>query len=263
MRYSLILAIAFALLAVGCSDAVNDAKPDEPMSYGKAVAQILSGSVDWDSTHGNIGILHWRLDGSTGRDDVYQTGGSIFDSNNPSTRTRVDGGTMTISSATVSANSANDYLYEANITGSWDVSSATFSIAGNGGIPAFSTTMPILKKIVLNNTLAGTTVSKSTPPTLTWNADANNSDGVLVYVRYLVATSNRYNSSLPDTGIVMSKVVSDNGSYALTAGDMSAFPVGAVVDIGVARATWDVRGSTRKYVIHAGTTAYGEATIGN
>jgi len=264
MRSLFMACVATCAILIGCADAdvITPGAQLSDESFSSKVAKILSDSNDWESTHGTIAMFHWRLDGATGRSDIYQTGGSVFGTNIPETRTRVNGGTMSVSGVSISANSSNDYIYESVTGGTWDVSNATYSIAGAGSIPSFSATLPVLKKIVLNNYIAGITLSKSSPPTLTWNSDANNSAGVLIYIFYRVITSNNEDSALPDTQISFSKVVTDNGSYTLTSGELSVFPTGAIVDLGIARATWTVAGSTRKYGLIATTMAFGECKLG-
>lgn len=248
---------------MSCSN--NTVNPDPQQNIDESALSVMgalvAGSSSSENVHGTLGMLHWRLDGSEGRSDVYQTSGSVFDTDSPTTQKRVDGGIVNVSGVTITADPSNDRIYEASVGGLWGQAEAPFSIAGSANVPAFSTTLRVPKQIVLNNNISGKVLSKSVPLTLTWNADVNNTNGVHVVVSYRVITSNKENSEMPDTAITLNIVVPDNGSHTLTLDDLRAFPTGSIVDIGIGRGTWKVTGSPRKYLVYATTIAFGECTL--
>ncbi|MBK9182347.1 MAG: hypothetical protein IPM83_04350 [Ignavibacteria bacterium] len=78
---TLILPFALICSLIGCAnDTVN---PDPHQNVDEtalsAIGALVAGSSTSEDVHGALGMLHWRLDGAEGRDDVYHTSGSVFD----------------------------------------------------------------------------------------------------------------------------------------------------------------------------------------
>lgn len=260
------LAIMFVgILIASCTNDTVDPDPQQDVDESAltVMGALVAGSSTSENVYGALGMLHWRLDGVEGRNDAYQTSGSVFDTDSPTTQRRVDGGIVNISGVSIAADPSNDLLYQSSEGGLWDIPDAPYSITGNIRVPSFETTLGVPKKIVLNNSIAGKTLSKSTPLTLTWNADPTNANGVRVVASYRVFTSNKENSALPDTAITINVLVPDNGSHTLSTKDLSVFPTGAIVDIGIGRGTNKLTGSPRKYLVSATTIAFGECVFGD
>ncbi|MBK7411820.1 MAG: hypothetical protein IPI29_04610 [Ignavibacteria bacterium] len=259
------IAIMFVgiLIASCTNDTVNpDPQQNVDETALSAIGALVAGSSTSEDVHGALGMLHWRLDGAEGRDDVYHTSGSVFDTDSPFAQKRVNGGMVNISGVSIAADPLNDQFYESSLGGLWDRPDAPYSIAGNVLIPTFETTLAVPKKIVLNNSIAGKTLSRSVPLTLTWNTDSNNANGVRVVISYRVFTSNKENSAMPDTAITINVLVPDNGSNTFSTKELSVFPTGAIVDIGIGRGASKVTGSPRKYLVSATTIAFGECVFG-
>lgn len=183
----------------------------------------------------------------------YISGGQIFKTTGHDTL--VSGGNMVASGLPVPSSSPGDYQ---TFSPSTFGSVTTWSLSGNSGagIPGFTDTMYIPAEIRITTPSATTSsISRSAPLVVAWNADANN-DVVLINVEYLVDASQLRDSTLPGTDYKWHTTTEDDGSYTISTTDLAGLPVGGVVEITLARGVSKTTGtSSKKFHIYAYSTA--------
>jgi hypothetical protein len=124
----------------------------------------------------------------------------------------------------------------------WGINS-NFGISGGGTYAPFQANFYVPEIIYLTpiaavcniSSLNYPTISKSNPTTvLNWNIDPNNAQVAIIF-NYDGARSSSINSGLSSTSFSTYAVGPDNGTYSVSIADLSAFPVGGILDVYVGR----------------------------
>jgi hypothetical protein len=109
--------------------------------------------------------------------------------------------------------------------------------------------------ININSPSIGSKVNTGTK--ITWNADPNNTKGILIELKYdPTAKSNLALSTAYPSEITRSATATDNGSYTFKGIDLAGFPAGSSLNLNLSRYNYAKiysSDSTRKYLITAFT----------
>jgi hypothetical protein len=92
-------------------------------------------------------------------------------------------------------------------------------------------------------------IEKNTGYTITWNEDDNEAiEGVAIILSYVGAFSHLENSSLDSLSFSETITTADDGSYFISAGDLSSFPVDSYISVKVLRGTSERLISNNRFV---------------
>lgn len=237
MRFYSLLALALGFVIVGCGEETTG-----PIKGGPFGAFGLW-STSTNPTYGQFYITAQTF-GHNGTPH-YISGGQIFTATSHPLPA-VDGGTMTAGDLGITWDSGHGYYAVGQPTFG---AVSDWGLSGNStyGIPSFSDEMYVPSVIKLTAPVGpNTTLSKANDISVQWNVDPNNSQGVLVGVRYDGATSMFVDSTMPYFVYEWHDFTADDGSYTIPAAALDTIPVGGYVAVTVARGASKEVGTTNK-----------------
>jgi len=257
----------FILITVSCLCLTFSCKhtTEEVLPTNKSVGflNIIASSLGTVGEYpGSISYIAFGSNGPMGKHAYYKGYAEFF---NDSTLTGKveDVGQVYFGNIAINTNPSrwgvNTYHFEAaDMTNSTNSSqwgtNVTFGIAGGSSTYSGFNTSFYVPEVIYFDTISYVCgspslppLSISSPPTLTWNADGNNTNVAIVII-YDGVASNQLNSSLSNQSFSQSLVTNDNGSYGLTSSDLASFTSGAIVDVYVGRCGEDVVVSNGKKI---------------
>jgi len=203
---------------------------------------ILSGGSG-GSYDGEFISVASRNQTGTAVEPWYALGASFYTSSN--LLNEYDAGTVTIADATgftydPNARHGNTYGHNYKpLTSNIPTfgANASFAITGNASnsFTAFTTSMYCPEELELTTNFVDRTVDGTQGLTLTWNADANNSNDVYLWLNYLEIPSNDRDSNMPDNTISLNYTFPDNGSYTVPTSVLQQLPDGSLFTLYIGR----------------------------
>ncbi|MCX6187237.1 MAG: hypothetical protein NTU43_09635 [Bacteroidetes bacterium] len=251
----IITILASIVFITACKNGVETEIKSNNKSKNTLTNLMLGGGVPYDE-----GSIYYRAITTTGNNDsscYYWATGQFYKTSDLNPKDVENVGDLYIGA--IKVNIMDTALYGKHYTynftsldaknqinaGQFGTGTA-FSITGGGSFDPCSTEFYIPEELYLapmtpcacGRSVSGLpTLSKTNPSVaINWITDPNNSNVAVVFF-YDGPTSKRLNANLSDQSFERTKIVSDNGNYAISSSDLIDFPVGSVVEIYVGRSS--------------------------
>jgi len=246
-KIKIYLLLVIILIFTACQESPNN---ENETKNTFDIIDLVTGNISLDNTQGTISI---EADGIANSTQVaFQTNSSIFSSN--SRTTKVDAGTVLVNGIMLTKDENNEYYNEDSQSTAFGISTS-FSISGNSssGIDQFSESIyiPELIDMQVSN---GSSHNKLLDLTVTWNKDINNPLEVYLRLDYNLAYNKMLDSNMTAPSVSKVYLVADNGSYTISSSDFADMPVGARIEVAIARGNYSISGTTQKHLVYAVST---------